>query len=135
MFHSAAFTFNDLQLAFCNLLKGGIVILDDWFHSSWPGVVDGFYQFIEHGLTPYVYPFLICESKLFLTNDRELYELYYYALRNSSNFSTFVSPYAHQKERGKLEYEMMGAKYLKCSSRGGVNAVAGIQTLWSTLVY
>lgn len=29
--HTAALTFNDLQLAFCNLLKGGIVIIDDWY--------------------------------------------------------------------------------------------------------
>ena len=135
MFHRAAFTFNDLQLAFCNLLKGGIVVLDDWFHSTWPGVVEGFYQFVEHGPTPDIYPFLICESKLFLTNDKKLHELYYQTLRNSSDFASFVSPYAHEKERGKLEYEMMGTKYLKCSSRADMKAVADIQTLWSTLVY
>jgi hypothetical protein len=29
--HTAALTFNDLQLAFCNLLKGGVVIIDDWY--------------------------------------------------------------------------------------------------------
>jgi Methyltransferase domain len=29
--HTADLTFNDLQLAFCNLLKGGVVIIDDWY--------------------------------------------------------------------------------------------------------
>ena len=36
--HTASLTFNDLQLVFCNLLRGGIVILDDWCvhkHSSY----------------------------------------------------------------------------------------------------
>jgi Methyltransferase domain len=29
--HTAALTLNDLQLVFCNLLKGGVVIIDDWY--------------------------------------------------------------------------------------------------------
>ena len=32
--HTAALTFNDLEIAFCNLLKGGIVVLDDFFHGG-----------------------------------------------------------------------------------------------------
>jgi hypothetical protein len=134
-FRSAAFTFNDLQLAFCNLLTGGIVILDDWFHGAWPGVVEGFYQFVEHSqLSEHVYPFLVCESKLFLTNDKKLHQLYYDTLRNSSDFESFVSPYAHEKDRGKLEYEMLGTKYLKCVSRTDM-VVPDIQQLWANLVY
>jgi hypothetical protein len=29
--HTAALTFNDLELSFCNALKGAVVILDDWY--------------------------------------------------------------------------------------------------------
>ncbi|GKY98740.1 hypothetical protein MPSEU_000830300 [Mayamaea pseudoterrestris] len=136
--HTAAFTFNDLQLAFCNLLTGGIVILDDWFHSTWPGVVEGFYQFVDHAgvAAKDVYPFLICESKLFLTNDKEMHQLYYDTLKSMPEFQSFVSPYAHEKDRGKLEYEMLGHKYLKCVSRSGGNMqVKDLQQLWAGLVY
>lgn len=123
-----------MQLAFCNLLRGGIVILDDWFHSSWPGVVEGFFQFIEHGGIDDVYPFLVCESKLFLTNDKAMYEFYYNSLRDHVGLQTFVKQYAVEKERGNVEYEMMGMKYLKCSSRSEL-MVDKIQELWASEVY
>jgi hypothetical protein len=132
--HTAELTFNDLQLAFCNLVLGGVVILDDWFHSMWPGVVEGYYQFVDHGPTQDVYPFLICESKLFVTNDKDFHKRYYDSLKNDKDLANVLSPYAHEKERGKLLYEMNGVNYLKCQSRQNMT-VARLQELWAEKVY
>lgn len=108
--------------------------------------MEGFFQFVHHQRllaadattgepVPHVYPFLVCESKLFLTNDWHMYQRYYDALRNATTLENILTPYAHEKERGKLEYEMLGTKYLKCSSRNGMMPVEEIQKIWATLVY
>jgi hypothetical protein len=129
--HTAALTFNDLQLAFCNLLVGGIVMLDDFFHSTWPGVTEGLFQFMAIGPEPQVYPFLSCENKLFLTNDKASHNVYYRHLLET--VGPLVSMYAHEKERGKLKYEMNGVNYLRCK-RGNMTDDA-IHSLWKDLSY
>lgn len=129
--HTAALTFNDLQLAFCNLLAGGIVILDDFFHSVWPGVTEGLFQFIGAGPEPEVYPFLSCENKLFLTNDKAAHDIYYRRLLETAG--PFVSMYAHEKERGKLKFEMNGVNYLRCK-RGNFTD-DDVRSLWKDLSY
>lgn len=129
--HTAALTFNDLELAFCNLLAGGIVILDDFFHSAWAGVTEGLFQFMAMGPEPQVYPFLSCENKLFLTNDKAAHDVYYHRLLNTAG--PFVSMYAHEKLRGKLKYEMNGVNYLKCK-RGNLTD-DDIHSLWKDMAY
>jgi hypothetical protein len=129
--HTAALTFNDLQLAFCNLLAGGIVLLDDFFHSTWPGVTEGLFQFMAMGPEPQVYPFLSCENKLFLTNDKASHDVYYRHLLDTAG--SFVTMFAHEKERGKLKFEMNGVNYLRCK-RGNMTD-DDIHTLWKDLSY
>jgi hypothetical protein len=129
--HTAALTFNDLQLAFCNLLAGGIVILDDFFHSVWPGVTEGVFQFMSMGPEPEVYPFLSCENKLFLTNDKASHDLYYNRLLETAG--PLVSMYAHEKLRGKLKFEMNGVNYLRCTR--GNSTDHDIRSLWKDLSY
>jgi len=120
------------------------VILDDWFHSIWPGVVEGYYQFVYDEMSGIgndeVYPFLVCESKLYLTNDKGYHQLYYDTLLNHPQLSPkYLTRYAHEKERGKLLYEMNGVNYLKCKSRAStmndVGVTEEIQNLWSQRVY
>jgi hypothetical protein len=129
--HTAALTFNDLQLAFCNLLAGGIVIVDDFFHSVWPGVTEGLFQFFSLGPEPEVYPFLSCENKLFLTNDKASHAIYYNRLLET--VGPYVSMYAHEKLRGKLKFEMNGVNYLRCK-RGNFTD-DDIHTVWKDLSY
>jgi hypothetical protein len=129
--HTAALTFNDLQLAFCNLLAGGIVILDDFFHSVWPGVTEGLFQFMAMGPEPQVYPFLSCENKLFLTNDKASHDVYYRRLLETAG--PYVSMYAHEKLRGKLKFEMNGVNYLRC--KRGNSTDDDIHSLWKDLSY
>lgn len=126
------------------------MVLDDWFHSTWPGVVEGYYQFV-HSLQqqqqlptpesepstsppPDIYPFLICESKLYLTNDKYYHQLYYDTLLQDTQLNQWISPYAHEKTRGKLKYKMNGMHYLKCNSRQELDAEQ-IQQVWSQRVY
>jgi len=113
------------------------VILDDWFHSIWPGVVEGFYQFLAFGPTADVYPFLVCESKLYVTNSLEYHAMYYNSLLDDPDLGPLVTKYAHEKERGKLLYEMNGVNYLKCQSRLATNTtqIDTIQRIWFDRVY
>jgi hypothetical protein len=89
--HTAGLTFNDLEIAFCNALRGGIVILDDFFHNLWPGVTEGFFQFAAMGPVKSVYPFLRCEGKSFVTNDRQFHQLYYKKLKNDPKLKFFLN--------------------------------------------
>jgi hypothetical protein len=138
--HTAALTFNDLQLAFCNLQRGGIVILDDWFHPMWPGVVEGYHQFVALGpnvpqLIGQVYPFLLCESKLYVTNDRNSHARYYDRILNDEELSQWVTPFAHEKERGSLLYEMNEVNYLRCRSSAASIDVEHIRAVWRSRLY
>jgi len=112
--------------------------MDDWYNSVWPGVVEGFYQFVTMGPLPSddIFPFLACDNKLFVTNHADDYELYYNSLLNDPNLRRLLTPYAHEKERGKLLYEMNGVKYLKCHS-GVLNSTTEefIHQVWANSVY
>jgi hypothetical protein len=157
--HTATATARDLNLVFCNLLEGGIVVLDDWFHPNWPGVVEGYYRFAHQPTqqaegadadppnTPKedvrpaaaaaleAYPFLVCESKLYLTNTLEHHDRYYRLLRGDPNFRGLLSPYSLEKKRGNVLYEMHdGVNYLRCPSRQEMSE-SDLRELWSSRAY
>jgi hypothetical protein len=159
--HTATATNSDLRLVFCNLLEGGIVVLDDWFHPNWPGVVEGYYRFAHHRghqqqyPSPKVeeeptsrrqvqpppppeveaYPFLVCESKLYLTNTREHHDQYYKLLRDDPDLRHLLNPYSVEKKRGSVLYEMHnGINYLRCPSRQNMTE-SDLQRLWSRWAY
>jgi hypothetical protein len=131
--HTAALTFNDLEIAFCNSLKGAVIILDDFFHNLWPGVTEGFFQFAGMGPVEGVYPFLRCEGKAFVTNDKEFHMKYYKMLRNEPKFKFFLNAYAHKTRGAKVKYMMNGVEYLKCDSE--LLSRETMHLLWTSLVY
>ncbi|CAB9525477.1 expressed unknown protein [Seminavis robusta] len=132
--HTAGLTFNDLEIAFCNSVPGSIVILDDFFHNLWPGVTEGFFQFASMGpIDNGVYPFLRCEGKAFVTNDKALHKHYYKMLRSEPKFKLFLNAYAHQVRGSKVKYMMNGVEYLKCSSDKLKRDT--MHLLWNSLVY
>jgi hypothetical protein len=53
--HTAAITAHDLATTEGALMPGGIVVLDDCFNESWPGVVDGVHAYFSQprGLVPF----------------------------------------------------------------------------------
>lgn len=132
--HTAEITFNDLQIAFCNTLPGGVVILDDFFHGAWPGVTEGFFQLLHHPPNQlqnvHVYPFLACKSKLFLTNNFHAYEVYYEGLFTRA--PDLIRPFAHEKTRGSVKYSLNGVPYLMCRNEVELDS---IQKMWAKLVF
>lgn len=127
--HTARLAYNDLQVAFCNTLPGGIVILDDFFHGAWPGVSEAFFRLLWKGPSALadmtIFPFLACKSKLFITNDMEAYELYYSEL---SKATSLVKPRAYDKS---MNYELNGVQYLQCKTQIEDESV---QKLWASLI-
>jgi hypothetical protein len=68
--HTIQHACNDLSLAQEVLVPGGIVALDDYMSSHWPGVTEGFYRFMD-SQNRRLKPFLYFQSKLFLTTVSE----------------------------------------------------------------
>ena len=64
--HTAEHTVNDLRLAERTLANYGVCFLDDYYHSSWPGVHEGFARFMLFE-TPTLVPFAYDRGKLMLT--------------------------------------------------------------------
>ena len=128
--HTASLTFNDLQIGFCNLLPGGILVLDDFFHGNWPGVTEGFFQLLLQGPDSLkqvkLFPFLVCKGKILLTNDRNAYETFYNGLLDQA--SDLVKP----SNRGHTNYELNGIPYLMC-----MNLVEDehIHEKWESLIF
>jgi Methyltransferase domain len=131
--HTAGLTFNDLEVAFCNTLQGGIVLLDDFFHNSWPGVTEGFFQFAAMGPIEGVYPFLRCEGKVFATNDKAMHAHYYQMLRAEPKLAPLLGVYAHEKRGSKVKYMMNGIEYLKCEPDKLQRET--MHLMWSTFLY
>ena len=65
--HTAEATRNDLMLAEQSICDGGLVILDDYFNSAWPGVSEGACAFMREDRGQLV-PVAITSNKFFLTN-------------------------------------------------------------------
>lgn len=66
--HGASAVVNDLSLA-CNCLApGGLIIVDDYFNETWPGVSEGTLRFLasEEGRVSGMVPFAIFSTKLIL---------------------------------------------------------------------
>jgi Methyltransferase domain len=78
--HTADITASDLALAEGSLCPGGIVILDDYFNESWPGVSEGAARYLSAGASKLV-PVAIGGNKFMLTNSDELAAKYREALR------------------------------------------------------
>jgi hypothetical protein len=73
--HTRALTVNDLTLAACHLEHGGIIILDDITNFQWPGVIDGFFTWMN--LFPIKFaPFFVGYNKVFITHT-EYHATYY----------------------------------------------------------
>ena len=133
--HTAALTFNDLEIAFCNSLPGAVVILDDIFVIPWPGVTEALFQFTTTGPVEAL-PFLWCENKLFLTTDKYYHKKYYDHLLADKRLK--VTTFARQEKRGsdvkKVKYMMNDAEYLYCDPKDEISYEESYE-LWQKVVY
>ena len=77
--HTADITANDIKLAAKVLTNGGILLLDDCFNESWPGVAEGTCRCLaDHEF--HLIPFAIFGNKLAFTTDVESADFYRRAL-------------------------------------------------------
>jgi len=133
--HTARLTFNDLDLAFCNLARGGVVVVDDLFHDHWVGVTEGIMQYFMAGSEPNVFPFLICDNKLFMTNDRSMHSTLYNALLTNPETSGIFLDNAHTDFGGSKEFLLNNEKWLLCTDMKLTNGVSDILRIWEESVY
>lgn len=132
--HTAGLTFNDLEIAFCNLLEGGIVVLDDFPHNHWLGVTEGLFDFFMIGAARgNIYPLLHCEGKLYMTNSQKHHSFYYDALINDAKINKLLLMSPIKYGANKNKFELNEVNYLLCD-RGDVTDVAVIQEIWAALV-
>lgn len=103
--------------------------MDDWFHQHWPGVTEGVHQFASLGPLEHVYPFLLCEDKVFATNDIDAYNHYYRSILNDPELKKLVSPWAM-----RVHYRMMGKDYLRCHA-WNPEETERIRELWTKRLY
>lgn len=77
--HTAEITASDMALAEASLCDGGILILDDFFNQSWPGVSEGAVRYLASGASKLV-PIFIGGNKFAFTNSPALAPVYRDAL-------------------------------------------------------
>ena len=65
--HSAEATQDDMRKAYQCLQDGGVIIIDDFFNSSWPGVGEGVHRFMIKE-QPNLKPFFIGGNKVIFTS-------------------------------------------------------------------
>ena len=102
-------------------------VLDDWYNFEWPGVVEGFYDFIFSERARGIVPFFSGFNKIFLTTTSYA-DLYQSALRDLfQEISTHV--YIVPSER---TFTKAGLSYL--SVRGDNFTVDELESEWRTLM-
>ena len=69
--HTPEVTLNDFKLGESILVKGGVIILDDYCNSAWPGVSEGTNEYFFNHKSK-LRPFAISINKVFFTNDRKI---------------------------------------------------------------
>lgn len=65
--HTAAATETDLKNACGSLAKGGVIMIDDYFHPRWPGVSEGMNRFMSQAGAD-LKPFFIGFNKVLLAS-------------------------------------------------------------------
>jgi hypothetical protein len=68
--HTADITFSDLRLAAESIQAGGLIVLDDFFNESWPGVAEGTCRYMAEPPLP-LYPVVIGGNKFVFCGDAE----------------------------------------------------------------
>jgi len=86
--HTCAGALHDLKLAAETICQGGVIILDDYYNPTCPGVTEAYFRFDvmyrEYNLRPFAY----IANKLFITHDshaQQYYDLFFTELKNNED--------------------------------------------------
>lgn len=87
--HTPVHVQSDLRIAEQLIVNGGIVLVDDFFNCSWPGVTEGVLQYLHRGDSPLV-PVCIIGNKLALTTlswHASMYDILRVTFKSISTFN------------------------------------------------
>ena len=92
---------------------------------------EGWYRYLSEGHDK-LYPILLCDGKLYATNDPDAHEAYYQGLVEDEHVGKFVST-VPSPGGGSQSLEMNGIHYLLCDTTGLDDR--HIRKIWNNLVY
>lgn len=118
--HTRELTVNDLTLVACHLQSGGIIILDDITNFEWPGVIDGFFTWMNYFPVEFA-AFFVGYNKVFITHS-EYHNTYYSVLLHYSHqapegMKLMTSPSSNKnphksKDSGSNQFSWLGAPFV-----------------------
>jgi hypothetical protein len=123
--HTAEATRNDLLLADRTVCEGGLVVLDDYFNSSWPGVSEGTCTFMREDRKRLV-PVVITSNKFIFAAGQEKAALY----RQRWLEKGFDS---RGSSAGSQLSSVFGAEVICFEARPGLRDVATQTQLWASI--
>lgn len=101
--HTSSETYSDLVLASKSILEKGVIAIDDIFSEIFPGVMDGFYKFMNNNNS--LAPFLIGFNKLFLCRIGQ--QKWYLEKINHINWKDFIqNPIVESLEKELTGYKV-----------------------------
>lgn len=92
---------------------------------------EGWYRYLSQGHDR-LYPILLCDGKLYVTNDPKAHKAYYQGLVEAEQVGKFVLQSA-ERWGGSKSLEMNGVHYLLCDTAGLTGK--HIRKVWNNLVY
>jgi hypothetical protein len=101
--HTDFITYSDLKNAYFCLAKGGIIIIDDFLNSEWPGVKKGVEEFFNKE-KPDLAPFLYGFNKLYLCrkNFAEKYSNFIKSFIGNAGVTDILGKKCYMPEEGSL---------------------------------
>lgn len=118
---------HDLMVAACNLVKGGVIVLSDFIDPHWLAVTTSFFDFTKQYEELGLRPFLLCDEKLFMTNDEVFHTQFYDKLTQDVNLYQFLDIKA---PGGTLKIN--GFEYLMCNRMKSDRPIADV---WESNMY
>ena len=99
--------------------------------SKWLELQEGWYHYLSQGHDS-LYPILLCDRKLYATNQPDAHRAYYEGLLQDEHVGKFVFQSA-ERWGGSKSLEMNGYHYLICDPVGHIDK--HIRNIWVDLVY
>jgi len=118
---------HDLMISACNLVKGGVIVLSNFLDPNWLEVTTSLFHFLENYDMLGLKPFLLCEGKLFMTNDIVFHTQFYDRLTQDENLYQYLDTKA---PGGTLTIN--NDEFLVCNRQKSDNPIVDV---WESFMY